>query len=547
METPDRVRRVAFVLWGDTLQTTVQEGAANAHRRAVLTRDARTDAVLHLPPGVDSPALDLPLAIAAHAAAHLRFGGEAQSRAGLKPVQQALLGVLEDARVEWLALQDLPGLQAVWSPFHAEATTLSSTGFDDLLARLSARLLAPAQADPHAWVERVRRRFFCADGRTLAVRTPAEVRELASVLGHDIGQMRLPFNVRTYQVHARYRDDNSHLWLPDHTLPPSDVPLQADTTLAACEPAAAAKSSAGSNAPDAVYPEWDYRISRYRPDWCRVYCVDPPAGQPAWLPGALNREKNTLARRIAGTVGSWRHSSSRSVEGDVLHPSALVDAALDLRSQRTPDPRLHRQPWRATPPLAVMLLLDASASTARGGEQGRLGWGGQDEDVLLRIQRSAATASLALQKLGHRSALWAFSSKGRHRVELTCLKHWNAPLPALPRLRGGGSTRLGVALRHALALSEQDARQHPGFCRVIVVLTDGELHDIDVHEPGYLPADLCRAAAQAENSGVVVRALVVERDGVRALAESLGPDRVRFCAPGAGLHRALSSVLSGAF
>ena len=40
------------------------------------------------------------------------------------------------------------------------------------------------------------------------------LREAASRLGHDIGQMRLPFNPRTYRLHARYRDDNSHLWLP---------------------------------------------------------------------------------------------------------------------------------------------------------------------------------------------------------------------------------------------------------------------------------------------------------------------------------------------
>jgi len=530
----DTVRRVARALWDRPLQTALQAGEPHADRRAVLTIDAQADPVLHLPAAQDSTN-DLPLAVAAHAAAHLRFGGEPQPRKGLKPVQQALLGVLEDARVEWLALQELPGLRAVWWRSHAEAAALRGAGFEDLLARLSACLLDPAHEDPHAWVARVRRMFFEPDGQTLALRRPAQVREAASLLGNDIGQMRLPFNARTYTVHARYRDDNTHLWLPDASLPPSDTSLQADAA-PPTEDAPAASPEAARTEPDAVHAEWDHRIRRYRPRWCSVYGGGAPSGPPAWPPGALAQGQRQLAQRLAALGGPWRRGSGRSAEGDELHHAALIDSALDLRGLRTPDPRIHRRPWRPVPPLAVLLLLDASASTDRGD--------GLGADLLACMQRSAATAALALQHLGHRSSLWAFSSRGRHHVEMPCLKHWDEPLPAVSRLRGAGSTRLGAALRHALHLCEADARRHSGWQRVVVVLTDGEPHDIDVHDPDYLGADLQRAAHEARALGVSVRALLFQPGTADVLNKALGRESVRSCTAPTRFTSALTHLLA---
>ncbi|PZO10235.1 MAG: hypothetical protein DCF26_23125, partial [Burkholderiales bacterium] len=220
---------LARALWGDALEASPISGSDALTQRAVLSRPDQGRWMLHLPVQPDSEdTVDWAHALACHAAAHRRFGGPAQARTGLKPIQQVLLGVLEDARVEWLALQELPGLRAVWWPFHSGDAARRGNGFDDLLARLSASLLDPTQPEPHPWVARVRQHFFESDGHTLALRSHEAVRALASTLGNDIGQMRLPFNARTYQVHARYRDDNSHLWLPDDTLPASDLTLSLD-------------------------------------------------------------------------------------------------------------------------------------------------------------------------------------------------------------------------------------------------------------------------------------------------------------------------------
>jgi nitric oxide reductase NorD protein len=532
--------RVAQALWGQPLRVEHMLQQPGGTARAVITGDDASGRVLHLPPFNGAPR-DHALAVAAHAAAHLRFGDAAQSRAGLKPVQQALRGVLEDARVEWLALQELPGLRAVWWPYHAGPAALHGSGFEDLLARLSACLLNPAHHDPHPWIARVKALFFDAGGHTLALRTAGDVRRVASVLGNDIGQMRLPFNAKTYAVHAAYRDDNSHLWLPDHSLPPSDavLALAAGPTGAGEAPDAEAcavrdgEPEAAGTAPTAVHAEWDHRIRRYRAGWCSVYADMPPRAvrlDSAGMQGPARR----LANRLAGLQGRLQRSGGRTAGGDALHHAALIDARLDQRAGRPPDPRIHHRQHRPRPPLAVLLLLDASASTAREGARAHM-------------QRAAVTAALALQRLGHRSAVWTFSSQGRHRVQMPCLKAWDDRLGdgvGLPMLHGEGSTRMGAALRHGLWLSAADARRHPGRQRVVVLLTDGELHDVDVHDPAYLPADLQRAGQEGAHQGVAVRGLVFHPGTAQVLDRALGRGRSH-CLGGADeLPVALMRLLS---
>ena len=502
--------------------------------------------------GVDPRVLHLPLhaafaqdetwrqAAASHAAAHWRFGGPAIPRGKLKPVQQALLGVLEDARVEWLALQALPGLRGLWLPFHEGPEAADGSGFDALLGRLARTLLDPTHADPHPWVAKARAAFFATDGVTPALQTPEAVRQAASLLGADIGQMRLPFNVRTYRVHAAYRDDNSHLWLQDDALPPSDTPLEdgegrsAEPDAAAAPPVAVpatprrgdAGAAEAAEQATAVYPEWDHVIGRYRPAWCHVFASGATGAGSAGDepgPGAAARVA-PLVRAIAALRGPAVRGGGRSHDGDELHFGALVDARIDRHLRRPDDLRVYRRMQRPPPPLAVMLLLDTSASTAR-----RPADGPPDGPTLLdTVRRAAHDTAAALHRLGHRSALWGFASAGRHRVDMACVKDWrdaaDAPVVArrLAALRSGGSTRLGAVLRHAVALSAADALRHPGWQRVVVFVTDGEPHDVDVHDADYLPADLRRAADEARRRGIAVRAAVLPPGDPRRMAAIIG-------------------------
>lgn len=504
-------------LWGDRAQLAWLEPAGvPCDARPVLAGHEHEARVLHLPShGVEERRWAA--AAAAHAAAHWRFGAAPQPRDGLKPVQQELLGVLEDARVESLAMQEMPGLRALWLPFHAGPDAPAGSGFEHLLARLARSLLDPAWSDPHPWVVRARGEFCAGDGGGLAAASPQAVRAIASRLGNDIGQMRLPFNARTYRVHAAYRDDGSWLWQAGVQAAASETTLasQAAPSAGAAgieEPTAQAAAAAAEHAdgqapasevPPLAYPEWDWRIGRYRRDWCQVHTCDAQVGaHPFQAPS--NGECRRWARALfLGISEAPARSAGCAAWGDEFHLMALVDARIQQRLRQSPDARIYRHRVPPQRRLAVQLLVDASASSSVTCADGR---------SLLAHQLSAALACAgALQQVGHRSALTAFSSRGRHRVDTWVLKHWGeqagdaSVLARCASQPGGGSTRLGTGVRHAVAEALRQTKTALGHEPMVLVFSDCDVHDVDVPDPQHLRADLRRAVADSHAAGVAVR------------------------------------------
>ena len=488
-EPPQRWGSWLHALWGQPAALSWLDARDADDARAVLVGHG-ADRALYLPPAGEGVAR----AATAHAAAHWRFGGPPQPRQGLKPVQQALFEVLEDARVEALALRELPGLRALWLPFHAGDDAPGGNGFEALLARLSHVLLDPTRDDHHPWVVKAR----------MACEASQSARELASRLGNDIGQMRLPFNPRTWRMHAAYRDDGSWLWEPQAQAPDSDVELAADAPPPEGAPAEALLEPAS---PPLLYPEWDERIGRYRPDWCQLHASTAPAGAGA-LAQRPAGERRRLARALAGLRGGPPQPAGRASWGDDFHPMALLDARLQRQVGQAPDAQVYRR--RVAPPrqLAVQLLLDTSASTADPGSDGR--------PLLAQMLDAALACLVALEQAGHASALAAFASRGRHRVELRHVKRWDEGSTAAEVLarcagqRSGGSTRLGTVIRHAAAEALARAQSQAGRQPVVLLVSDGEAHDVDAPDPAYLRADLRRAMAEAEAAGVAVRCLLVQ-------------------------------------
>ncbi len=74
--------------------------------------------VFHLPDAVDDigpvKGLELYRAMAAHMAAHVSYTRSALSAEELSPAQMFFIGLLEDARVEYQAIQAFPGLKQLW-------------------------------------------------------------------------------------------------------------------------------------------------------------------------------------------------------------------------------------------------------------------------------------------------------------------------------------------------------------------------------------------------------------------------------------------------
>ncbi len=490
---------------------------------ATVQRPFLSELGIHLPERYASHSgnalRDLYWAAAAHAAAHLAYSDTRFERKQLKPVQLAIIGLLEDARVESRAIAEMPGLRRLWLKFFDDRSRQSES-VDALLIRLSHCLLDPARRDDHPWVRKACDLYAASQqsgSHALALR------EVGSLLGNDLGQMRAQFNARAYLVEPAYRDDNVFLWRGE--TPPEETRLQ-DSGFRSTDEVAQSTPRLGEQVPEdahfrpreiattspdeqgrmqsdrPVYPEWDARIGRWRERWCTIIEHIPDVSDAANATALRDRlsEHDALVSRLSGLMQARKrglpHRLRHETKGDDFELDALIGAQLALRTGQTPDLRIFRRTRLQKPDLSVLLLLDLSASVnTQSGDATR--WS--------LICEASLLLGAAVELGGDQLAIHGFRSNGRHEVNYLRFKEFHDPLDdqvtdRLANVEGALSTRLGAAIRHA----SHSLRQCRTAQRMILLITDGEPHDIDVFHPEILVQDAGRAIAQsgAERSPV---------------------------------------------
>jgi nitric oxide reductase NorD protein len=462
-------------------------------------------------PGLDGGRADaIYLAASAHAGAHFAHSSVRFPVGRLKPLQLALISLVEDARVEALAMRNMPGLRRLWMPFHT-ATPSPQATVAGLMMRLSRALIDPNYDDPDAWVGKGRALFAAAADRRS---DPASSREIGGLLGNDIGQMRLQFNAKSYVVEPAYRDDNLALWdfgdQPDGLT--EEIELAVDSVRierrnaggAASDDTARPDETQRARAsrvtmldgfPVATYPEWDYAARIERPDWATVLEADAAASAN---PDVFRTDDDATRRvttltRDASIGRRVRYKGQR--DGDAVDIDAAIALTIERRAGRVAEPRIYLRDAPGPRDLVILLLLDLSQSTSDRDRQGR--------SVLEVERKAAAIMTAAVEAADDAIAVHGFNSEGRERVRYVHIKGFDERMDAVVRSRLAGltsshSTRLGPALRHAGSyLSQRRA-----FRKVLLVLTDGEPSDVDVPDQEYLAEDARRAVQQLRRRGI---------------------------------------------
>lgn len=478
---------------------------------------------------------DLYRAAAAHAAAHQAYSLTTFERKKLKPVQLAIIGLLEDARVELLAIKAMPGLRALWLSFF-DTRHSGGIGVESLLLRLAHALLDPALEDDNPWVMKARRLFaeFQQQGGDIN-----RLREIGSLLGNDIGQSRVQFNAKAYVVEPLYRDDNLFLWDSDapeeetrlqeqaqssaeessHSAPKNDDTSEEDQRFRPHAVASANQDEAtGSNTNPLTYPEWDMRTGHYRPHWCSIIEQVVPKGDAAPLRARMTHYK-TLSAKLAQLMQARKIGQPvrlrREPDGDDFELDALISAQTALRSGAMPELRVHRRQRLQKRDLSILVLLDLSESTNAGLA---------DSSVLALIREASVLLGAAIEQTGDQFAIHGFCSNGRHEVNYLRFKEFNqafddAALGRLGRMQGALSTRMGAAIRHASHCMRGCRTEQ----RLILVVTDGEPHDIDVFHPDVLLQDAARAVERSTAAGTPVFCVSVDAKADAYIRRIFGP------------------------
>ncbi|MGO9992254.1 MAG: nitric oxide reductase activation protein NorD [Steroidobacteraceae bacterium] len=436
--------------------------------------------------------LDRYRAMLAHLAAHRRWS-RPQVADNLSPLQRLAVECFEDCRIDHLVLRCYPGLRHALLELHpAPAEDACDPQREACLRHrlvcLSRALLDAAHPyrDPVLLEFRGRFHEFLRAGESSTRDMAALALEWAARTRRQSDQQA---KMRFDDTVVHYRDDNRHLWI---FIEAGDEEQQFDDR--------SSNSTIDDSAlPPRHYPEWDETTRCYRPDWVSVYDTLQPSGDPADIDTLLARHAPVAKhlKRLLDLLKPQDRTRLRyQEEGTELDLDVAVRAITDWRAGAQPDPRIHMSTRTDGRDIAVLLLVDLSASVNDAVA-------GTDETVLSVSRAAVALLAWAISQLGDQLAIAGFHSNTRHEVRYLHIKGFAESWDDTPKARlaatlGAYSTRMGAALRHAGHLMSGRRADK----KLLLVLTDGQPADVDVSDPQHLHADAAHAVRELDVMGL---------------------------------------------
>jgi nitric oxide reductase activation protein len=191
-------------------------------------------------------------------------------------------------------------------------------------------------------------------------------------------------------------------------------------------------------------------------------------------------------------------------EGEELDLDVALRSIIDFKSGQAPDPRINYSHTTDSRDIAVMLLVDTSASLNEKMP-------GSSQSLLELAQESLAITAWTVDQLGDKLAIAGFCSDTRHEVRYQHIKGFSEGYDDLVKARIAAmeatySTRMGSAMRHgAHYLAGQSAQK-----KLMLVLTDGEPADVDAKDPQTLIVDTHKAVKELNAQGIYAYCITLD-------------------------------------
>ena len=433
------------------------------------------------------------LASLAHMAGHRRWTSPvfADNRS---PMQRIAIEAFEDSRIEYLLMQEYPGLRRLFLALHPVPVEDECDETHASCVRHRLTMLSRAILDPDHGYRNPRILEF--------VEKFHELMQRGDTTTMDVETLGIQFMARTRQAsdsqsnvwfkdtEISYRDDNRNLWQFYELDDDEDFHV---------EPTEIEEAEPDDSLPPRHYPEWDYQTQTYRPDWASVYEKLHPSGEAGRI-DALLRKHDRLAKQIKRMLDLLKPQNYVRVryqeEGSELDLDIAIRSLIDYKSGHDPDPRINVSHRHNDRNIAVTLLLDLSESLNETV-------GGEGQTILELEQEAVSLLAWAIEQLGDNFAIAGFHSNTRHEVRYYHIKgfgeHFNLDVKArLAAMGAGWSTRMGAAMRHAgHYLAHQKADK-----KLLLVLTDGEPSDVDVRDERHLIEDARMAVRELDQEDI---------------------------------------------
>lgn len=432
--------------------------------------------------------------ILAHIAAHRRWT-TAIIADNFSPFQRMAIEFLEDARVDRLTMALYPGMRKMILAAHPRPGEFDCDPEENSCIRHRLAMFSYAALDADHGYENPDMLEFLERFNELLASDDHSTSAIASIAISYIARTRrqedqLP-KVHFDNTVVDYRDDNRHMW---RFIEEGD-----EEEMFEDKAKRQLNHEEQEGLPPRHYHEWDYNTKTYRPDWVSLYETLHPAGDAAKIDRLLAKH-DALAKQLKRILDLLKPQQFVRVryqeEGSELDLDVAIRSLIDFKAGTQPDTRINMSHKHDGRDIAVMLLLDLSASLNDIPD-------GCEQSILELSQEAVSLLGLAIDGLGDDFAIAGFSSNTRHEVHYQHIKgfseRWDDTVKArLAAMEAGYSTRMGAALRHAahyLGARQADKK-------LLLVLTDGEPSDIDVSDHKLLIEDTRKAVQELDQDGI---------------------------------------------
>ncbi len=450
----------------------------------------------------------------AHIAAHRRWT-EPVIADNYSPFQRIAIEVIEDSRVEYLTMKEYPGMRRLFLALHPVPDEDACKPDSESCIRHRLTMLSYAILDPGHTYRNKDINEFSRQFHTMMTDGEAGTKDAAQLAISFVARTRrqsdqLP-NVYFKDTEVDYRDDNRHMWRFIEEGDEEEM-FEEHRKL---EP----EEHESEGLPPRHYPEWEYSSKTYRPDWVSLYETLHPPGDPVEIDKLLEKH-SALAKQLKQLLDMLKPQQYVRVryqeEGSELDLDVAIRSLIDFKSGAVPDPRINMSHRHDGRDIAVLLLLDLSASLSEVPE-------GCEQTILQLSREAVALLAWAIEHLGDPFAIAGFSSNTRHEVRYQHIKgfneHWNDDVKGrLAAIEAGYSTRMGAALRHAshyLGARQADKK-------LLLVLTDGEPSDIDVDDHRLLIEDTRKAVQELDQEGIFTYCINLDPHADEYVADIFG-------------------------
>ena len=526
--------------------------------------------VMHIPDAYDDfqhpsgrviPGINCYRAVCAHAAAHIIETKSSFKGDSLNPYQIACVSLIEDLRVELKTIKKFPGMKNLWIALHPEDSALKDLNpfINDLIDFSHSALDSNYNTK-----QKFNSKFLKVFKKKMEISSYQSEMSYELVMKYyELIKSETDLNINASDLAVapiQYRDDNRYIWDYDKLdwvsegndyVPASqrqvhqkanimdnyndlDVKktddehkeiwtLEADNSLDELDGFSANEIELKTPISEPFhYNEWDYQLQLYRPNWATLYERRLQKGDLEVINQILKKHK-PIANQLKNAIDQMQPQGllklKKQLEGSDLDIDSCVSALSDIRSGNAPSDRIYIKKVQHIRDVSVNLLMDLSESTNDKVV-------GSDKTILELMKEATSLLSWAIDKIGDNLTICGFASDSRHDVQYYRFKPFQYSLNdevkgRLAGIKGGLSTRMGTAIRHAgIDLLTQSSSK-----KILLILTDGEPADIDVDDPQHLRFDAKKAVEELRTHGIVTFCISLDPNADEYVSRIFGKNR----------------------